>query len=451
MTLSLNTQAILLLTAPLIAGRREDTGEELLSPGDYNRLARSLREAKRQPSDLLATGPEAQEALALAAERFGAARLEKLLARGFQLSQAVERWNSRAIWVVSRADPEYPRRLKAKLKEDAPPVLYGCGDAKLLDTGGLAVVGSRHVDDAILDYTTNIGRLAAQAGLGIVSGGARGIDRAAMSGGLQAGGVVIGVLSDSLERAALERDNREPLMESRLVFISACDPAAGFNVGNAMQRNKYIYALADAALVINSDYETGGTWAGAIEQLTHSRFGHFCPLFARAGADAPRGNHALVQRGAKPWPEPMDSFTLTQLLAESRAEAPACAQQEELLLTLQEEPAPYAQKATPPATSPETNKSPEVPPVVPSAPAADKSADAGVDDFASPVNILLETIMELVALEFLEPFTEAEVAARLEINKAQAKVWLQKLLANGKIEKVKKGKSTRYQVAKGMG
>jgi hypothetical protein len=34
-----------------------------------------------------------------------------------------------------------------------------------------------------------------------------------------------------------------------------------------MQRNKLIYALADAALVVNSDFEKGGTWAGAIEQL----------------------------------------------------------------------------------------------------------------------------------------------------------------------------------------
>ena len=39
---------------------------------------------------MLATGPEAEEALALGAERFGAPRLKKLLARGFLLSQAVE-------------------------------------------------------------------------------------------------------------------------------------------------------------------------------------------------------------------------------------------------------------------------------------------------------------------------------------------------------------------------
>jgi len=49
------------------------------------------------------------------------------------------------------ADASYPKRLKTRLKEDAPPVLYGCGDVALLENGGLAVVGSRHVDDELIN------------------------------------------------------------------------------------------------------------------------------------------------------------------------------------------------------------------------------------------------------------------------------------------------------------
>ena len=51
-TLSPNTQAILLLTAPLIAGTAR-TSPDLLTPGEYKRLARYLREMQRQPADLL--------------------------------------------------------------------------------------------------------------------------------------------------------------------------------------------------------------------------------------------------------------------------------------------------------------------------------------------------------------------------------------------------------------
>jgi predicted Rossmann fold nucleotide-binding protein DprA/Smf involved in DNA uptake len=64
-----------------------------------------------------------------------------------------------------------------------------------LETGGLAVVGSRHVDDALINYTTAVGRLAARSGKTLVSGGAKGIDQAAMRGALEAGGKVIGVLA----------------------------------------------------------------------------------------------------------------------------------------------------------------------------------------------------------------------------------------------------------------
>ncbi len=179
--LTSNTQAMLLLTAPLVAGRPE-ASHDLLTLGEYNRLARILREKQKQPADLI--GPDARDLIELCAQSLGRARLDGLLRRGFLLSQAVERWNTRAIWVISRADSRYPKRLKARLKEDAPPLLYGCGEITLLENGGLAVVGSRHVDDELINFTEEVGRLAAKAHQTIISGGAKGIDRAAMHGAL---------------------------------------------------------------------------------------------------------------------------------------------------------------------------------------------------------------------------------------------------------------------------
>lgn len=179
--ISANTQAILLLTAPLIAGRGTSS-PDLLAPGEYKRFARHLRNIQHQPSDLLS--PDAVDLLRACQPVIEESRLQRLLGRGFLLSQVIERWQTRAIWVVSRADADYPRRLKGRLREDAPAVLYGCGDISLLETGGLAVVGSRHVDDSLLEYTMAVGRLAARAGRTLVSGGAKGIDQAAMRGAL---------------------------------------------------------------------------------------------------------------------------------------------------------------------------------------------------------------------------------------------------------------------------
>lgn len=191
-------------------------------------------------------------------------------------------------------------------------MLYGCGDIRLLETGGLAVVGSRNADDKLIEYTVAVGGLAARAGKTIVSGGARGIDQAAMRGALEAGGNVSGVLADSLEKTVMNRENRNSLIASRLALVSTYDPNVGFNVGNAMQRNKLIYALADAALVVNSDLKKGGTWAGATEQLDKLRL---VPVYVRSTGSSSVGLDALRKKGAIRWPKPQDAEGLEAVLS----------------------------------------------------------------------------------------------------------------------------------------
>ena len=307
---SQDCQAVLLLTAPLITGRTEPS-PDLLTPGEFKRLSALLHEWQKGPEDFLRA--DADDLVRQCSELVNADRLKRLLGRGFLLSQAVERWQARAIWVIASTDPTYPQRLKERLKENAPAVLYGCGDAAILETGGLAVVGSRNATPALLKYTEHIGQLAAHAKQTVVSGGARGIDQASMQGALQADGKAAGMLADSLERAALNREYRSPLMEGRLVLVSPYDPLAGFNVGNAMQRNKLIYALADAALVISSDYQKGGTWAGAVEQLTKLRL---VPVYVRSRGELEKGITELQILGARPWPNPTNPAELVRTLAQ---------------------------------------------------------------------------------------------------------------------------------------
>ena len=306
--LSQDSQAILLLTAPLMTGRMEPSAD-LLTPGEYVHLAVFLHEVQKSPGDLLTA--DADSLLKQCQGVVDGDRLRKLLGRGFLLSQAVERWQARAIWVITSADASYPQRFRERLKDNAPTILYGCGDATILATGGLAVVGSRNAIPALRTYAEYIGQLAAHAQQTIVSGGARGIDQAAMHGALEAGGTVVGILADSLERAALNREYRSPLMEGQLVLVSPYDPMAEFNVGNAMQRNKLIYALADAALVVSYDDQKGGTWAGAAEQLTMLRL---VPVFVRSRGDIEKGLQELQKLGALPWPNPDSPAELVRTL-----------------------------------------------------------------------------------------------------------------------------------------
>ena len=419
-SLSPNTQAILLLTAPLIAGRH-DSSSDLLKPGEYKRLVRLLRDKQREPADLLV--PDARELLEECQQLVGSERLKGLLARGFLLSQAVERWQARAIWVVSRADAEYPRRLKARLKEDAPPVLYGCGDAALLDTGGLAVVGSRDVDDKLVEYTVGIGRLVARAKHTLVSGGARGIDQAAMRGALETGGKVAGVLADNLERTALNREQRNLLLDGQFVLISPYDPSAGFNVGNAMQRNKLIYALADAALVVRSDYEKGGTWAGAVEQLEKL---HFVPVYIRSSGETGKGLEALRRKGALPWPNPDTPEAFVEALAVHAHPQSDMPDHTQMSFSTAKEPAQQYEARN---EAPQT----DMPPPSPSAAA-----------LTTPAEELFATVRSL--LEQMDtPKTDAEVAAELNVSKSQTKAWLQRLVEEGVLKRL--SKPTRYRSA----
>ena len=74
-------------------------------------LAARLIERKRQPVDLL--GNERDEHVHNLADTLDSERLFRLLDRGLLSSQAIDQWQSRGIWIVSRADATYPRRLKA--------------------------------------------------------------------------------------------------------------------------------------------------------------------------------------------------------------------------------------------------------------------------------------------------------------------------------------------------
>ncbi len=418
---SVNTRAILLLTAPLITGReRRSSPPKPLAAGEYNRLARRLRELRRQPADLL--GDSARPLIEECRLDLDAERICRLLDRGFLLSQAMERWGARALWVTSRADAQYPRRLKRRLREQAPPVLYGCGNRANLDAGGLAVVGSRNVDDTLIAYTEGVGRLAAGARRTLVSGGARGIDQAAMRGALDAGGTVACVLADGLERAATRREHRDALMDGRLVLICPYDPATGFLVGHAMQRNKLIYALADAALVVSAEFEKGGTWAGAIEQLDRHRF---VSVYVRATGEMGRGLDALLERGARRWLNPDSAEALGSLLDTPPEAAPTLGLASVLRETRSDQEPVDAQPSKTATPTP--------------------VFEPDFGDGFSPAEELLASVRGLLLRYLDEPRTEADVAKVLGEQKNQACSWLERLVADGAIEKLKGG---RYRTAR---
>jgi len=234
------------------------------------------------------------------------------LARGHAMALALEKWSRAGIWVLTRSDAAYPNRLKTRLKTGAPPVLFGCGNADLLNCGGVAVVGSRNAEADDLQFTKELGKKTVNEGFPIVSGGARGVDEVAMLAAIVAGGTVVGVLADSLLRAVTSSKWRQGLMDNNLVLVSPFYPEAGFNTGNAMGRNKYIYCLADTAVIVHSGSK-GGTWNGALENLSKN----WVPLWVKPTRDKAAGNAGIVQKGAHWCETVVDEMSIPSLF-ESR-------------------------------------------------------------------------------------------------------------------------------------
>ncbi len=256
-----DTKAILLLCGPL-----GDRGQiKPLNLAEYDRVAVALHQRDMRPADLTSSAPE-EAASALEVKGVAPDRLASLLGRGMALTLSYEKWSQAGLWVLGRGDTDYPLRLKRRLGAKAPPLFFGAGDRRLLSMRGLAVVGSRDASTAALSFASQVGARMASEGTAIISGGARGVDRESMMAAVNAGGYSVGVLADSLLRAIASRTNRQAISSGHLLLLSPFHPDARFHVGNAMGRNKYIYCLAEAALVADSA-TSGGTWTGAKEAL----------------------------------------------------------------------------------------------------------------------------------------------------------------------------------------
>ena len=226
MDISLNTKAILLLAAPLMVGRIDRVGLPPLTSDEYSKFARWLHCNGKQPADLLS--PDVQTILDTNGCPIEPQRIVMLLRRGLALGLALEQWQQRNIWVISRADDAYPRRVKEVLKDNAPPLFYGCGDSSLLvATDGVNVIDcSNHTVDRLPTTADAV---------------------------LRAGSRIIIILTNNLNRAALAVAFRTLIQSGHLLLLSPHDPAAGFTVGNSVLGNRLSAAWISSEMKVTHE------------------------------------------------------------------------------------------------------------------------------------------------------------------------------------------------------
>lgn len=299
-----DTRAALLLTSPLIAGGGSSEARRL-AVREFAQVASAL-DRLDEPLGVLQSrrGEDVIDALISSGEftaEFGD-RVRLLLRRGLSMATAVEAWHRAGITVTSKFDRGYPINLLDRLAELAPPVIYSYGRIEALDEGWLAIQGSRNASESALDFATDVGASVAEHGKIVVSGGARGIDRAGMTGALDAGGTAVGVLVEGLVKHASSIESRSFISEGNLTLFTPYDPDARFTVGNAMARNKLIFALAQHSLIAAAEVDKGGTWAGATEELKRRRSGKSAtPIYVPSDCDEEWASN-LIDMGASRWP-----------------------------------------------------------------------------------------------------------------------------------------------------
>ena len=247
------------------------------------------------PGELIHQDPDGIAELAEVGED-DAARFRTLLDAVTALSFEEERLLDGGISLVSALDEQFPAGLRDRLGTACPPFLLVAGPIEWLSRPGLGVVGSRDASDEALAAARESAQLAVAHDWPVVSGLARGVDQVAMTGALDTGGVVLGVPAEGILKASRNTEVRRRVHDGELCIASPYAPNTPFRAGNAMGRNKIVYALSQVTFVVASDKDSGGTWAGAKEALDRN----YAVVAVWSGPGAKDGNDALIRRGATP-------------------------------------------------------------------------------------------------------------------------------------------------------
>lgn len=263
MQFSNNAMSAILLCSHLGIETKEET--KPLSLGEWNTLREKLAGQNLEPGCLLENEMSLPPELQMSAEY--TERIQRLLSRGGGVALTLNELSGKGISAVTLFDKDYPKLLKLKLKKKAPPILLYAGNIQLAGKIGIAIVGSRNVDQDGMEFTRRLAEKASCEKLVIYSGGARGVDTISEDTALHAGGGVVSYLADSLLTRIKKKEVLDAILQGRLLLLSDVKPDAGFSAARAMNRNKYIYASSYASFVVASDYNKGGTWSGATESI----------------------------------------------------------------------------------------------------------------------------------------------------------------------------------------
>lgn len=227
----------------LLTGMLGNPERKALTVAQFRTLAARVQGMDKPAEDRDLTE---SDLLGLGYDREFAARVLLLLSQQEQLQWYLQSGKRKGCIPITRLSSGYPQLLREKLGLDAPGSLWAKGDISLLNTPCISLVGSRDLRPDNLAFANELGKQAAMQGYTLVSGNARGADRAAQDSCLAHGGNVISVVADSLT-------NYTP--HPNILYLSENGFDLGFSAQRAHSRNRVIHCLGHKVFVAQSNLQ----------------------------------------------------------------------------------------------------------------------------------------------------------------------------------------------------
>jgi DNA processing protein len=244
----------------------------LARPGDPV-LGVAMRTRSADELLALVTGADADGEALLAAEAEDGALARALPRWRERLSEIpstgrLAAWQEGGMRLIMPGDAEWPTQLD-DLGDARPLLLWarGTADLRLTCVSSVSMVGSRAATGYGNHVAIEMAASLSENGIGIVSGGAFGIDASSHRGALTAEGGTVAVLAGGLE-FGYPRSHSELFLAiaAQGLLVSECPPDRGPTRPGFLIRNRIIAALSRGTVVVEAALRSG-----ALNSARHAR------------------------------------------------------------------------------------------------------------------------------------------------------------------------------------
>jgi len=186
-----------------------------------------------------------------------------------ELEEHVHAWEREGIALVTILDEAYPANLR--MVYDRPAALFYRGRLDAQDARSVAVVGTRSATPEGLDAARGVSRDLVGAGYVVVSGLAAGVDTAAHTAALEAGGRTVAVVGTGL-RHYFPKSNQalQDQIGEHHAVLSQFWPGQEGRRWTFPQRNAVMSGFARATVVIEASHTSGARMQARLA-LEHGR------------------------------------------------------------------------------------------------------------------------------------------------------------------------------------